>query len=610
MNKIISLVIIFSIFFTSIFSYFINNTKDYIVLVNGEKITAEQFKNSLIKEKTIFQEKENENFEKFVSNKKDTDLYLNVLNKLIQEKLINQYMKKIKFYIKKEEIFHEIRKIPSFQENKKFSLRKYQKFLFVKRVHPDDLEKEISKALINRYINKIYFDSEFILPEEIKEFSDLFLQKRKVELFTLPFSYYRKSQKFTNKELTQYYENNKNKFFSDDKLKINYIKLNQLFFFKNIIVDKDEIKKFYNEKIDLFTTPEKIQYSMIQIRKKEEADKVLKMLSEGTDIKKIVERFTKEIPNINYEKLEWMKENEIPKKILSLGLKNKGQFSKIINLFSEYTIFILNDLKKKKITPIELVKKEIENIIRNEKARKEFSKFKNTIYTEMKNKIITISEIEKIVGKKFTKTEFFTRKNIPENIKNNKFSEILFKEKKSFVKKDGIKIKTFETDENDLFLFYIEEYKKGKIKSFHEVKNVIIEKLVEQKANQSIENDGNKLVHYLEEKKNPTFLKDNILYNSKIVFQRFEKNFDILLNEIFKIPVSSQNKLMFYTIRNEKKDFIIVKLINVFNSKPKMEEKNFFYYQYKIMFNNLNLESLILNLYKNSRLDFNPRIEL
>ena len=127
--KFILVVIILSIIFGTLNNYIHKDMTKYIAEINEEKISFETIKNMFnieIKKQKKFL---GENFNKINNKKFKENIYNYVLSQLINNILLEQYTKNIKFNLDDNEIKKIILNSSIFQENNQFSNKKYLNYL-------------------------------------------------------------------------------------------------------------------------------------------------------------------------------------------------------------------------------------------------------------------------------------------------------------------------------------------------------------------------------------------------------------------------------------------------------------------------------------------------
>ncbi|MGP1930300.1 MAG: peptidylprolyl isomerase [Arsenophonus sp. ET-YP4-MAG3] len=607
MLKILFVIIILSFLFTSVSSYLINDSNHYAVKINDVTINKIQLKQAFQQEKQILQEQivEDKFLEIINSDQGIKMLHHQALERLIGTTLLNQYSNQLGLVVTDNQIKQYIYNMPIFQINKHFNGEKYRSVLSKYNVNSNDLANEIRQNLINSQVIKIYMIDEFVLPEEVKTYSQLFLQKREIKTVTLSIVNYQSRQIVTDKELYDYYNMNQKNFILPEQVQISYIKLDAASKYKNIEIKDEEVKNYYKQNIINFTQPAQKHYSMIQLATKKEANSIIKALSAGVEFKKLVtEKSIDKFSSKNYGSLGWIEVTSTPSEIIAANLTKKGQVSNVIKLATNYVIFRLDDIKPEIIKPFQSVKTEIINKLKNEKAIDTFYSLQQTISRAMIDDKESLITAEKITGIKAVTTGWFSKENLPEEIKFDKVAHTIFNS--NLLDKNGptgINSDIINIEGNRAFIIRIEKYKPEVMQEFNEVKEKVIKLVKINKATKEMEDDGKKLLIALKHKVGQSILvKLGVNFDDVKIINRFEQN-DLLTEQIFQMSLPKENTPTYLSTKDTKNNLVIIQLNKVIQKQVTEDELNIFSKRYKIILSNAMMQSLMFNLRSSAKID-------
>ncbi|MGP1933920.1 MAG: peptidylprolyl isomerase [Arsenophonus sp. NC-XBC3-MAG3] len=609
--KIVFVIIILSFLLTGVGSYLISVSNNHVVKVNGTEISQFQLHKAFQQEKQALQERLGDKFSKIASNEKEIQiLRRQALERLISVTLLNQYSYQLGLTASDNQIKQDIYNMPIFQINGHFDSKKYRTILSKNNVNADDLAQEILYNLINRQLRKVYMTNEFALPGEIKSYAELLLQKREVKIATISLADYQSKQIVTDKELQNYYDIHKNSFISPEQVQVSYIKLDAASQRDKLSVKDEELKSYYDNNITNFTQPEKKHYSMIQLETEKEADSVVKALAKGVDFKQLVaEKSIDKFSAGNNGALGWMEAASTPSEIIAANLIKKEQVSSIIKLTTNYIIFRLDDIKPKFIKPFQSVKTEIANIIKNEKAINAFYLLQQTASRAAIDDNESLITAEKVTGIKAVTTDWFSRNNLPEEIRFDKVADAIFNS--NLVDKNritNINSDVINIDGERAFIIRVEKYKPEVTQLFDEVKKTVAELVKLNKAKKEMEAEGNKLLIALKQGAgDAALLKQNITFGNAKIIDRFDQN-NSLAEHIFQMPIPKGNIPTYLSTKDNKDNLIIIQLIKVTQGQPTETELKVFSKHYKMILGNVMIELLMLNLRDKAKIDLG-RIE-
>lgn len=587
--KIILLIIVISIIITSIANFnFID--RNYIVKINGKKINYFQLEQSLAYE---IQQQKNILGEKFYFLSKDVNYIKNlryqVLSNIIDETLIDQYVKNIFINISDKKIQKNILNQSIFYTNNKFDNKKYLNLIQQTGFTINEYIEEIRKKLTtNRFLHTI-INTDFILNDELKNLEKILSEKRIIKYKIIKINNFFNNHKINDKEIILYYQNNIKKFKKLEKFIISYINVK----IKNVEnnIHEQEIKKWYDKNKIKYLLPQKKYYSIIECKSFKEAQKIIKEIKNNVDFYKF--KFSDSVILKKYKECVDLpiQENEIKK----ANLSKKGEISKILQFKEKYLIIKLEDIKKNNYKKLSDVHDEIKNIINRKKSYLYYVSIKEKIMNLIKNKNINLEKLGYLTNLKIIKTKEFDILHIPNEINklflNKNFFNLLFKENEE--------IKTININATHSIFMNIKKIS-SKIES-HPFKfyQEIIKSIQYKEAVKKAELKVKKIIENI---KNNNFY----LFNNKKILSRNNKD---LINKIaFSLSKSNNNIPSYGIVKNKKGDIIILILEKIMHEKFSVYQKQTL--KNNIIKNNLEntLEILLNYLRKNSSVIYNTKL--
>ncbi|NIH16513.1 MAG: hypothetical protein G8D24_00365 [Buchnera aphidicola (Periphyllus lyropictus)] len=417
--KIILITLFASIFITNISSlkncFSFSNNYPWLLKINEKKININKIQYFF--EKKILNDSSKKKSYKLLKNKKYIlFIYKKIISDLIDEILINNYMKSSNIYCNKNKIKEIVKNLEVFKKNNKFNKEKYFDFLQRMNINEKEYLNEIGKKIIENFFSQDILDSYNLLKIEKKSILKNVLSNILYIKAKLNFKKIFSKQNVTQKEIKDFYINNKKLFMYPKKFKIQFIKI-------PILINK----KIINKKKKKLTKKNTIEKKII---------KKINLISKN---KKNYFDLIKKIINVKINNTKLFLINSIPqeikiKQIISF-LKKQKIFNKKDNIYykffnknSTYIIKIINFEKEKEKSLLE-VKKKIINYIKEKKAKIKAFKIIKKIENELK----------KGSWKTFNKNKLFFQKKIFSLKKNTKiFNNVLDKkinDKKPIYKK-------------------------------------------------------------------------------------------------------------------------------------------------------------------------------
>jgi peptidyl-prolyl cis-trans isomerase D len=230
--------------------------------VNGEEITDAEFLNLYNSQKNRLRQQFGDMYDSVVQ---DEELRKQVMDSLVESKLIQQWAHQQEMLISDQQLAHNIQSSQVFQKEGKFDEETYQtlllrnglsipRFEFIQRQFMlEEQFRELSSGL--SFDQSVFVENLLKLQTQERELSYLRIDQR--EFFD--------EIKVTDQQIKAYYDANLDQFLEPEKAKFNYIDLSLAKIAEKVPVDQEILKGFYEEQKSLFSTKEKRQAKHILI---------------------------------------------------------------------------------------------------------------------------------------------------------------------------------------------------------------------------------------------------------------------------------------------------------------------------------------------------------
>ncbi len=153
--------------------------------------------------------------------------------------------------------------------------------------------------------------------------------------------------------------------------------------FKNTVeISPEDIEFYYSENLDLYSNPEQGHFRHIRFtyaakaspeemsQTKLKAEEVLAKLKAGDSFEALAKQFSDDFPTaINGGDLGWLEKGKMSKEFDSAAFKlSPGQNSELVSTDAGFHIIRMEEFREKKAKPLEEVRAQIEEAIRNQEA--------------------------------------------------------------------------------------------------------------------------------------------------------------------------------------------------------------------------------------------------
>ena len=506
--KIIFGIIIVSFILTGVSGYLIGGSNNYAAKVNGQEISRGQFENAFNSERNRMQQQLGDQFSELAANEGYMKtLRQQVLNRLVDEALLDQYSRELKLSISDEQVKQAILSTPAFQVDGKFDNNRYNAIVNQMGMTADQYAQALRNQLTTQQLINGVAGTEFMLKGETDELAALVAQQRIVREATIDVNALAAKQSVSEQEVASYYEQNKNHFMMPEQFRVSYIKLDAAAM-QETASDAD-IQSYYDQHQDQFTQPQRNRYSIIQTKTEDEAKAVLDALNKGGDFAALAKEKSADIISArNGGDMGWLEESTTPEELKNAGLKEKGQLSGVIKSSVGFLVARLDDVQPAQVKPLSEARDEIAAKVKQEKALDAYYAMQQKVSDAASNDNEYLAGAEQAAGMKAVETGWFSRDSLPEELNFKPVSDIIFNG--GLVGENGTPGSNSDiitVDGDRAFVLRIAEHKAEAVKPLAEVKDQVTALVKHNKAEQQAKLDADKLLAALKAGKGDEAMK-------------------------------------------------------------------------------------------------------
>jgi len=506
--KIIFGIIIVSFILTGVSGYLIGGGDSYAAKVNDQEISRGQFENAVAGERNRMQQQLGEQFSELAANENYMKtMRQQVLDRLIDEALLDQYARHLGLGISDEQVKKAIFATKAFQNNGTFDNTRYNALINQMGMNADQYAQALRNQMVSQQLINAIAGTDFMLKGETDELATLVAQQRIVRKAILDVNALAAKQTVTDQEITSYYEQNKNSFMAPEQFRVSYIKLDAA----NMQQDASDadIQAYYDQHQDEFTQPQRNRYSVIQTKTEDEAKAVLDALSKGADFAQLAKEKSSDIISArNGGDMGWLEPATTPDELKNAGLKEKGQLSGAIKSSVGFLVVRLDDIQPAKVKPLAEVRDDLAAKVKQEKGLDAFYALQQKVSEAASNDNVSLTGAEQAAGVKAVETGWFGRNNLPEELNFKPVADAIFNG--GLVGENGTPGSNSDiitVDGDRAFVIRVSEHKPEAVKPLDEVKAQVTDIVKHNKAQQQAKLDADKLLAALKAGKGDEALK-------------------------------------------------------------------------------------------------------
>jgi len=193
------------------------------------------------------------------------------LDRLIDERLISSEADRLKISVSEQELRNSLLDIPAFRLNGAFDLATYKMVLTRNRMSPESFEQMQSAALRQQKVRDLVFSTISVSDQEAKEWYTNGKAEVGIDYLIFDSAAY-KGVKPDEKTVADFYGSNKENYKSEASLKVEYLEFAAGNYKDKVLISDDDIKAYYQENLQLYQVPEKVEARHILIKIPEDAD--------------------------------------------------------------------------------------------------------------------------------------------------------------------------------------------------------------------------------------------------------------------------------------------------------------------------------------------------
>ncbi|MDO9465143.1 MAG: SurA N-terminal domain-containing protein [bacterium] len=399
-----------------------------VAKVNGVAIKYEEFRYALTATERNYRRMYGDQFDRI---KKNMDMDNQVLNQLIDQKLLMQEIKKQRIKISDKEIIDRIKQDPVFKNKKGgFDKAKFEQYVNgIPASQWQEIENGIKKSLALEHLWKRITDPVIISDKKILDEFMLKNEKVKINYICFRVDEFKTQVSVNDEDIAEYFSKNKTEFKQPDRVNTEYVLIKPEPFKEKTEVSDDEIRKYYAENKQEFEVVDKkpkeiklLEEVRAQIKEKLTKEKAEQLaqeraydlsidLGEENKWEEILKKENLLSKQTGYfaegeEILEIGYSREFSQSAFSLG---KDDISDPIKTAKGFCILRLVDLKPSYIPEqIEEVKEDVRKRLTALKS-KELAEKKADEFIEKSQSAKNIEKLAKKFGYEVKQTDFFER---------------------------------------------------------------------------------------------------------------------------------------------------------------------------------------------------------
>ena len=272
-KSILGLVII-TFALAGIGNYLGNSSAAPAAIVNGDEIARTDFDERFERERQFREQQFGAAYAQlFADEASQLRMKSDVLDALIDEQLQLQLAEKIGLRVSDQSIKEFLREQQQFQTAGQFDNELYRNFLARNRMQATTLRDRLRVDQVRTQIRMAVATTDFSLPSEVNEFTQLDKQTRDVEYIVFKQDDQKANVTITDEEKSAYYDEHQANYQTQEKISLQYVEIKMEDLMKEVAVSDEQLETYYNENRDAYRkSAERRRASVIQFNVEEDRD--------------------------------------------------------------------------------------------------------------------------------------------------------------------------------------------------------------------------------------------------------------------------------------------------------------------------------------------------
>ena len=497
------------------------------------------------------------------------------LDGLVTRELLQQSIAEYGYRASDQEVGDAIRGMPTFQKDGQFDEATYEQLLTANRLARGTFEQQTRDDLTLQQVSSAVSSTGFVPKQQAALYQSLVNQERFGQTYTLHADVYKAQVSPDADKVKAYYESNTSRFMSDERVKLNYLLVDQAEIAKGLDVTEEQLTAYFEENATMYRIPEqrKVSHILVSLAKldKEAAEKRAKELHEqitaGTsDFETLAKTASDDLlaaeqaGDMGFLNVADMD----PEFAKAAGSLKAGEVSSPVLTAAGYEIIKVTDIKAEELQSFDAVKDQVESAYRNSSAADVFFAQIEELRTKAFENDGSLDPAAEALGAEIATSGWITRSSGQDIGESSQVREAAFSE--------GVLTSRFNSDMLEItptraVVVRLNTYEEAAVKPFAEVEKEAADAYIETESRKLTVAAGEALLAKMTETKDWTALETIAELKPEDVapFEKLKRNdrkvSQQIVQEIFKMQAATEEgKVSFSNTILPNGDYVIVGL--------------------------------------------------
>jgi peptidyl-prolyl cis-trans isomerase D len=272
-------------------------TGNYAAKANGEKISLQDAQNAWQRQQMAWQQR----FGADLPPEMRAQMQDQVLESMVGDALLHKHATKMGYRVSDAQVHDEIRQIPQFQIDGKYSPDAARFALQNVGLTPAEFEASIRRSMERQQLGLAIQNSNFLTPAEAKRLQSLLGEQREVRFLSLSPEKYAQQAVTDDAAVEAYYTKNQARFMTTESVRLAYAELRVDQLASQVVIGDEDLREAYEKEKSTFVQPERrhARHILIESDKddaaaKKKAEDVLAEAQGGKDFAALARQYSQD----------------------------------------------------------------------------------------------------------------------------------------------------------------------------------------------------------------------------------------------------------------------------------------------------------------------------
>ncbi|MEX1221821.1 MAG: peptidylprolyl isomerase [Idiomarina sp.] len=488
--KVILVFIIVTFAFTGVSGYLGSTSEPGVAVVNGETITQTEYDRAYQNERARMEEQLGDMFAQLTSDPRYMrQMRANVVEQLIEQELVAQYAREQGLRVSDEQVKEAIRNISAFRSAGQFSNDVYLMALRNSGYNPESFAQAMRGDMARTQLVRTLIESDFSLPGEATRLQSILAQTRSGRYLQVTLQDYMGDVAVEDEEIQAYYDNNRAQFATEERVKVEYVRLDYDAIAGDISIADETVRDYYDNNLSRYTTEEQRRVSHILIETgddaeaaRQEIEQVQQQLEQGTEFAELAAEFSDDVfSGEQGGDLEWISSGQMDPEFEEavFGLEETGDISGIVETSFGYHLIKLTDVRAGEVQEFAEVEAEIRDQMQRQQAEEAYFMAQQQLAETSFEIPDSLAPAAEETSQELVQTDWFTESTVPADLNVPQVVAQVFS---SDLVDEKLASDIIELDDQSAVVVRVVDHEPASTQPLAEVRDTVTQLLQEEKA--------------------------------------------------------------------------------------------------------------------------------